>query len=132
MQTLRDDGCTVMDLTGNELAKADEFCYTDPVDGSVSAHQGIRFIFKDGSRIVFRLSGTGVGGATVRIYLEKYVSDPDRLHAEPAEALEDLLNTGTGLLLVLLRDLDRVRLRGLVLDDQLLRARRGAGRHAPC
>ena len=51
---------------------------------------------------------------------------------EAAEPLEDLLNTGTGLLLVLLRNLDRVRLRGLVLDDQLLGARRGAGRHAPC
>jgi len=52
----------------------DMFTYTDPVDGSVSKNQGIRFIFEDGSRIIFRLSGTGVAGATVRLYLEKYVA----------------------------------------------------------
>merc|ERR1712190_520936 len=50
----------------------DVFEYTDPIDGSVSKNQGIRFIFEDGSRIIFRLSGTGVAGATVRLYLEKY------------------------------------------------------------
>merc|ERR1712228_369778 len=50
----------------------DMFEYTDPVDGSVSKNQGIRFIFEDNSRIIFRLSGTGVAGATVRLYLEKY------------------------------------------------------------
>merc|ERR1712060_1007418 len=50
----------------------DMFEYTDPVDGSVSKNQGIRIIFEDGSRIIFRLSGTGVAGATVRLYLEKY------------------------------------------------------------
>merc|ERR1711879_424142 len=58
---------------GMEIAVNDMFCYTDPVDGSVSKNQGIRFIFEDGSRIIFRLSGTGVAGATVRLYLEKYV-----------------------------------------------------------
>merc|ERR1712187_423367 len=52
----------------------DMFEYTDPVDGSVSKNQGIRFVFEDNSRIIFRLSGTGVAGATVRLYLEKYVS----------------------------------------------------------
>merc|ERR1712136_66913 len=51
----------------------DMFEYTDPVDGSISRNQGIRFIFEDNSRIIFRLSGTGVEGATVRMYLEKYV-----------------------------------------------------------
>merc|ERR1719160_358255 len=50
----------------------DMFEYNDPVDGSVSKNQGIRFIFEDNSRIIFRLSGTGVAGATVRLYLEKY------------------------------------------------------------
>merc|ERR1740123_450624 len=50
----------------------DMFEYNDPVDGSVSKNQGIRFIFEDKSRIIFRLSGTGVAGATVRLYLEKY------------------------------------------------------------
>ncbi|KAJ1487249.1 hypothetical protein T484DRAFT_1787155, partial [Baffinella frigidus] len=54
------------------LQLADNFEYNDPVDGSVSKNQGIRFIFTDGSRIVFRVSGTGVVGATVRLYLEKY------------------------------------------------------------
>lgn len=62
-------------VQGMEIATNDIFEYTDPVDGSVSKNQGIRFIFKDGSRIIFRLSGTGVAGATVRLYLEKYV-DP--------------------------------------------------------
>merc|ERR1719486_586902 len=54
----------------------DMFEYTDPIDGSVSKNQGIRFIFEDNSRIIFRLSGTGVAGATVRLYLEKFVA-PD-------------------------------------------------------
>jgi len=59
---------------GMKVKTNDMFQYTDPVDGSVSKNQGIRFIFEDGSRIVFRLSGTGVAGATVRLYLEKYVA----------------------------------------------------------
>jgi len=50
----------------------DDFSYTDPVDGSVSSKQGVRIIFTDGSRIIFRLSGTGTEGATLRIYLEAY------------------------------------------------------------
>merc|ERR1719456_278648 len=59
---------------GMKMKINDMFEYTDPVDGSVSKNQGIRFIFTDGSRIIFRLSGTGVAGATVRLYLEKYVA----------------------------------------------------------
>jgi len=55
-----------------EVAKADEFEYTDPVDKSVSKNQGVRLLFKDGSRIIFRLSGTGSVGATIRVYVEKY------------------------------------------------------------
>merc|ERR1719331_3118975 len=62
-------------VQGMEIKVNDVFEYTDPVDGSVSKNQGQRFIFSDGSRIIFRLSGTGVAGATVRLYLEKYV-DP--------------------------------------------------------
>jgi phosphoglucomutase len=57
---------------GYETAYADDFTYHDPIDGSVSAKQGIRIGFKDGSRIVFRLSGTGTVGATLRVYLERY------------------------------------------------------------
>jgi phosphoglucomutase len=59
-------------INGMTIATNDVFEYSDPVDGSVSKNQGIRFIFEDGSRIIFRLSGTGVAGATVRLYLEKY------------------------------------------------------------
>merc|ERR1719284_1059943 len=61
-------------IQGMEIKTNDVFEYSDPVDGSVSKNQGIRFIFADGSRIIFRLSGTGVDGATVRLYLEKYVA----------------------------------------------------------
>merc|ERR1711904_583493 len=57
---------------GMKVKINDVFEYNDPVDGSISKNQGIRFIFEDGSRIIFRLSGTGVAGATVRLYLEKY------------------------------------------------------------
>merc|ERR1719284_515847 len=59
-------------IQGMEIKTNDVFEYNDPVDKSVSKNQGIRFIFTDGSRIIFRLSGTGVAGATVRLYLEKY------------------------------------------------------------
>merc|ERR1712194_341824 len=60
------------EIQGMKVKMNDVFEYTDPVDGSVSKNQGLRFIFEDGSRIIFRLSGTGVAGATVRLYLEKY------------------------------------------------------------
>merc|ERR1719450_964479 len=64
------------EFDGMKMAKNDVFEYNDPVDGSVSKNQGIRFIFEDGSRIIFRLSGTGVAGATIRLYLEKFCA-PD-------------------------------------------------------
>lgn len=75
--------------------KTDEFRYVDPVDGSVSANQGIRFLFEDGSRIVYRLSGTGSSGATVRVYLEKYMKyagDDAALTLETKTALAQLIN----------------------------------------
>jgi len=62
-------GTTVGGMT---IANADMFAYADSVDKSVSKNQGVRFLFADGSRFVFRLSGTGVAGATIRMYLEKY------------------------------------------------------------
>lgn len=68
-----------------EVATADDFSYTDPIDGSVSSKQGIRIIFTDGSRIVFRLSGTGTHGATLRIYLESYEAD-ESLHNQETQA----------------------------------------------
>lgn len=64
------------EFDGMKVAKNDVFEYNDPVDGSVSKNQGIRIIFEDASRIIFRLSGTGVAGATIRLYLEKYTA-PD-------------------------------------------------------
>jgi phosphoglucomutase len=63
-------------LSGYRVEYADDFAYTDPVDGSRSEHQGIRVGFDDGSRIVFRLSGTGTEGATLRVYLEAFEADP--------------------------------------------------------
>ncbi len=71
---------------------ADEFSYTDPVDHSVSHRQGIRIGFSDGSRIVFRLSGTGTVGATIRIYLEKFESDADKQNQDAQQALADLID----------------------------------------
>lgn len=57
---------SLADFGSFKLATADDFEYTDPVDGSVASKQGIRFVFDDGSRIIFRLSGTGSAGATIR------------------------------------------------------------------
>jgi phosphoglucomutase len=68
----------------------DVFEYTDPVDGSVSKNQGIRFIFEDNSRIIFRLSGTGVAGATVRLYLEKYEAPGGNLTQHQFEVVKPL------------------------------------------
>jgi phosphoglucomutase len=69
------------------VVEADDFVYTDPVDGSVAKQQGIRIVMTDGSRIVLRLSGTGTEGATVRVYLERYEADPSRHHLDTQEAL---------------------------------------------
>jgi phosphoglucomutase len=78
---------------GNHTVKtSDDFAYTDPVDGSVSEQQGIRILFEDGSRIVFRLSGTGTSGATLRVYLERYEPDPERHGEDPQQALGELIS----------------------------------------
>jgi phosphoglucomutase len=74
-------------VEGMTVAAADDFAYTDPVDGSVSKGQGVRVIFTDGSRIVLRLSGTGTEGATLRLYLERYTAGPSGLHEEVQGAL---------------------------------------------
>ena len=66
-------------VDGLTIADADDFAYHDPVDGSTSSHQGIRILFEGGSRVVFRLSGTGTSGATLRVYIERYEDDPARL-----------------------------------------------------
>ena len=71
---------------------ADEFCYTDPVDGSLSQNQGIRIGFENGSRIIFRLSGTGTVGATLRIYLERHEADSSLHNQDAQAALADLID----------------------------------------
>lgn len=74
------------------VAFADDFEYRDPVDGSVSSKQGIRIGFVDGSRIVFRLSGTGTEGATLRVYLERYEPRPDQQDRDAQDVLADLIS----------------------------------------
>jgi phosphoglucomutase len=70
---------------------ADEFSYEDSVDGSVSKNQGVRIVFENGSRIVFRLSGTGTVGATLRIYLERFEEDTAKHDQDPQVVLNDLI-----------------------------------------
>ena len=83
-------------FAGGQIKSADDFSYTDPVDGSVSAKQGIRLLLADGSRVVCRLSGTGTEGATLRLYLERYRSDGGE--AEPAEVLAPLVEAARDLI----------------------------------
>ena len=81
-------GSTLGDYT---VDYADDFSYTDPIDSSVSQKQGVRIGFTDGSRIVFRLSGTGTQGATIRLYLESYEPDPAKQSVDPQVALNPLI-----------------------------------------
>ncbi|NGP54357.1 alpha-D-glucose phosphate-specific phosphoglucomutase [Thioalkalivibrio sp. XN8] len=74
------------EIAGTRVTTADSFTYLDPVDGSASAGQGIRVFLEDGARLVYRLSGTGTEGATLRIYLERYLA-PDASHAGDGPAL---------------------------------------------
>ena len=73
------------------ISAANDFAYHDPVDGSDSLNQGLRILFDDGSRIIYRLSGTGTAGATLRIYLERYEADPTMHSQETQAALADLV-----------------------------------------
>jgi phosphoglucomutase len=78
-------------IAGRRVSAADDFSYLDPIDGSTSANQGLRILFEDGSRIIFRLSGTGTAGATLRVYIESYVAGPDGLDRDPQDALKELV-----------------------------------------
>ncbi|KAG7612659.1 Alpha-D-phosphohexomutase alpha/beta/alpha domain I [Arabidopsis suecica] len=81
------------DVYGNYVLQfADDFSYTDPVDGSVASKQGVRFVFTDGSRIIFRLSGTGSAGATVRIYIEQFEPDVSKHDVDAQIALKPLID----------------------------------------
>ena len=79
-------------LAGRRVQSADDFAYHDPVDGSVSEHQGLRIIFSDGARIVYRLSGTGTSGATLRVYIESVEPDASRQSQDAQVALRDLID----------------------------------------
>jgi phosphoglucomutase len=74
------------------VKSADDFSYTDPIDGSISTNQGVRILFDDGSRIVFRLSGTGTEGATLRIYLEAFEPTVANHHLDAQVALKQMID----------------------------------------
>jgi phosphoglucomutase len=89
-------GLNGKDFGGSKITTADDFSYTDPVDGSTATKQGIRLLLADGSRAVFRLSGTGTSGATLRLYVERYlrdegVSDVNQILAPLLNDAKDLL-----------------------------------------
>ena len=77
-------------IEGMIVKSADEFSYTDPVDHSKSPAQGVRIEFEGGARAVFRLSGTGTQGATIRLYLEELQTNPHRLHDDPVDVLQNV------------------------------------------
>ena len=79
-------------LAGRTVRAADDFAYLDPIDGSTSGGQGLRVLFDDGARIVFRLSGTGTEGATIRLYIESRETDATRLDMAVTEALAPLIH----------------------------------------
>lgn len=89
MHSLRSRLKTLAGTKAGELtvSRADEFAYDDPVDGSHSQNQGVRVFFEGGERVVFRLSGTGTEGATIRVYLEALETEPSDLNKPPQEAL---------------------------------------------
>ena len=84
-------------VAGLSIARADDFGYTDPVDGSVSRGQGLRVFFEDGARIVLRLSGTGTEGATLRLYLERFEPEAARHAIETQAALQPLIDAAEAL-----------------------------------
>ena len=83
--------------TSFAVAEASNFSYTDPIDGSVSKNQGLYVRFVDGSRIVFRLSGTGSSGATIRLYVEKYSKDESEYAGDTQEGLKPLIEVALSL-----------------------------------
>lgn len=84
-------------VEGMTVGSADDFAYQDPVDGSVSRGQGLRVVFTDGARLVLRLSGTGTEGATIRLYLERFVPGPDGLSEDVQEALAPVIRAAEAL-----------------------------------
>ncbi|MEQ8515285.1 MAG: alpha-D-glucose phosphate-specific phosphoglucomutase, partial [Chromatocurvus sp.] len=93
MQSLREGLAALVgqEFAGHTVSAADDFQYTDPVDGAVSKDQGIRVFFEDDARIVYRLSGTGTDGATLRVYCDNFQLDPSLLEVDTQRALASLL-----------------------------------------
>ena len=85
-------GLVGQSFAGRTVSQADNFSYTDPIDGSVTSGQGLRILLEDGSRVVVRLSGTGTKGATIRVYLESYVPTGGDLNQDPQIALADMIS----------------------------------------
>jgi phosphoglucomutase len=84
-------------FAGCEVESAEDFRYVDPVDGSVSEHQGVKVLLSGEGRIVYRLSGTGTTGATLRVYIERYETDPAKHDADPQQALANLIEAADAL-----------------------------------
>ncbi|MCI2284197.1 hypothetical protein L3081_13415 [Colwellia sp. MSW7] len=78
-------------ISGVEIENADDFQYTDPVDNSKTVAQGVRIYLNNGGRIVYRLSGTGTQGATLRVYIDCFESDPKLLDQDTQKALTSLI-----------------------------------------
>ncbi len=93
----RFDSLTGSDIAGRTIELCDDFSYTDPIDQSLSTGQGLRILFTDGSRIIFRLSGTGTEGATVRIYIESYEEDTAKQGLDAQDALSELITAASEL-----------------------------------
>ena len=93
MDALRDKTATLPGKTfgAYKVEAADDFAYHDPVDGSDAEHQGVRVMFEGGARTVYRLSGTGTVGATLRVYIEHYEGPSGKLDQETQAALADLI-----------------------------------------
>ncbi len=93
LQNVRDQFETLpgTTLAGRSIKSCDDFSYTDPIDGSISQNQGVRILFDDSSRIIFRLSGTGTSGATVRLYLESFEADTDKQNLDAQDALSEMI-----------------------------------------
>jgi len=85
------------DFADYTVELADDFSYTDAVDNSVSSNQGIRILFSNGARIVYRLSGTGTEGATLRVYIEQPETDADKLERDPQESLAELIRLSSAI-----------------------------------
>jgi len=99
LQTVRNQFATLpgQSLAGRLVSACDDFSYRDPIDGSVSSNQGVRVLFADGSRIIFRLSGTGTSGATIRLYLESFEKDSARQNMDAQDALADMIEAANNI-----------------------------------